>query len=105
MQPEHLLEERALIEVLLSEGRVELVDLVTHLLLEVADHPGGVLLEAVHPALADPVLELFLLAPQHLIREEGVFGGVEGLAKDVLLDYPLLVEVGELETGADFIHD
>lgn len=65
----------------------------------------GVLLQPVHPSVAHSVLELLFLPPEHFLGQEGVFGGVERFAQDVLLDHFGLVLVHHLEAGADLVHD
>lgn len=52
----------------------------------VRHHTVCVCLEPVDPAVAHAVAELLLLAPQHVLRQVGLVGGVKGLAKNVLLD-------------------
>lgn len=71
----------------------------------VGNNSLGVGLEAVDPAVADTVRELFLLAPEDFVGEVRVFGVVECLADHVFLH---LVEVrrlvDELVVGGYFVH-
>ena len=92
---EVLLEDLAKEVVLLGGGRVEGEPLLAVGELLVAHHLVGVVLEAVDPVVADAVGELLLLAPEHLVGEVRLVGGVESLAEEVLLEkrVPVLVRL------------
>mmetsp|Transcript_19617 Transcript_19617/g.51151 ORF Transcript_19617/g.51151 Transcript_19617/m.51151 type:complete len:332 (-) Transcript_19617:1170-2165(-) len=51
----------------------------------VGDHLLRVVLEAVHPVVADAVAELLLLAPEHRLGQVGCLRGIKSLADEVLL--------------------
>mmetsp|Transcript_47141 Transcript_47141/g.124201 ORF Transcript_47141/g.124201 Transcript_47141/m.124201 type:complete len:620 (-) Transcript_47141:169-2028(-) len=79
-------EDGAEVEGLLGGGRVVREARARRLQVEVGDDAVGVGLEAVDPRVTDAIGELLLLAPEHVIGEEGLLGHVEGGAHEPLFE-------------------
>eukprot|EP00123_Amoebidium_parasiticum_P000874 comp11789_c0_seq1/m.6394 comp11789_c0_seq1/g.6394 ORF comp11789_c0_seq1/g.6394 comp11789_c0_seq1/m.6394 type:complete len:565 (+) comp11789_c0_seq1:267-1961(+) len=79
------LEDGAVEVALLGGGRVVGEPVLGVGKLGIGDHLLGVLLEPIDPAVAHTVRELLLLAPEHLVRQVRVVGGIKCLAHHPLL--------------------